>query len=36
MGEEKIHSMYLQREDTSSHGPYIYHVCVCVFLASSA
>jgi hypothetical protein len=24
MGEEKIHSLYLQRKDTSSHGPSIY------------
>jgi hypothetical protein len=24
MVEEKIHSLYLQREDTSSHGPYVY------------
>jgi len=24
MGEEKIRSLYLQRKDTSSHGPYVY------------
>ncbi len=24
MGEEKIHSLYLQRKDTSSHGPSAY------------
>jgi len=24
MGGEKIHSLYLQQKDTSSHGPYIY------------
>ena len=24
MGEEKIHSLYLQRKDTSSHGPSVY------------
>ncbi len=24
MGEEKIHSLYLQQKDTSSHGPFAY------------
>jgi hypothetical protein len=24
MGEEKIHSLYLQRKDTSCHGPSVY------------
>ena len=24
MGEEKIHSLYLQQKDTSSHGPFTY------------
>jgi hypothetical protein len=24
MGEEKIHSLYLQQKDTSSHGPSVY------------
>jgi hypothetical protein len=26
MGEEKIHSLYLQRKDTSSHGPSAYRM----------
>jgi hypothetical protein len=25
MGEEQIHSLYLQRKDTSSHGPSALH-----------
>ncbi len=24
MGEEKIHSLYLQQKDTSSRGPHVY------------
>jgi len=30
MGEEKIHSLYLQREDTSSHGLYVYRTVPCM------
>jgi hypothetical protein len=26
MGEEKIYSLYLQRKDTSSHGPSAYRM----------
>jgi len=26
MGEEKIHSLYLQQKNTSSHGPYVYRM----------